>query len=584
MSPALPCPVASGNTKMPEFTEGVLGLQKSTVTPAKNALHKEVVDEPRPADTPDPFHKSYETADDGLQHMDVSDDSCEELCNESLPGAISSSCVWLPRTLPDNNPAWQQKRKQNLEQSQLCRLPNEILLLIRNQLDGVTRQIMRRTCGHFLELIADIELHHLRKAGGNPRQVFSRLGLRIQAPLTWTRMVFPLHDSNAVRLNKTTRTAVAALLARDEQTNHHECTDCLSNRKSGRLDKTLQWLMRPEWCSGCSENHPRLFFSATQRAASPLQRICIGLEGRIPICAHKAVTHAAVQDMCSPQNHKTHQTGDDISGPFHQITCTHESHNSLEETYDSADTLSPAVRIRLQSGEAHFRWTSPAFDVDPEVPVAKQQIRDFLDHCKDHGNIPLCPHVRQDNSKLMLPFEPYQCACFDEDPDNQPSTITPTSHSCLREDWCCRCRAIKNPHRRGFFIPPENDNDPDHSWSRAGLPAHTYRCNLCPTDYFWIRQGLRRAYLTVRCLVSARAPHPNSWNWLWRVDPDSWGLKRDQKLRHVLWCPDQKCVTSKRGLQRLRWPEPKGHGHQLYQPRTDIANKLTSEYTIWRLA
>ncbi|KAL2128615.1 hypothetical protein VTI74DRAFT_8931 [Chaetomium olivicolor] len=100
------------------------------------------------------------------------------------------------------------------------------------------------------------------------------------------------------------------------------------------------------------------------------KRICIGLEGGMPLCTHKALTLASIKEMYSVGANEKGETPSDSAGPFYQMTCTHESHKYHGETSDSANALFRAVRIRRGPGEAHFRWTETTLAASPFAPTS----------------------------------------------------------------------------------------------------------------------------------------------------------------------------------------------------------------------
>jgi hypothetical protein len=55
-------------------------------------------------------------------------------------------------TEDDTNPAWLQNRQLNVRQSPMYRLPDEVLLTIRDFCDGPTRQVLRRSSSLFLRI------------------------------------------------------------------------------------------------------------------------------------------------------------------------------------------------------------------------------------------------------------------------------------------------------------------------------------------------------------------------------------------------------------------------------------------------
>ena len=78
---------------------------------------------------------------------------------------ISSFCESTPgtriQTKPDNNPAWFVSRKANVKRSLVYQIPADIFLLILDHTEGVTREVMRGTCGLFLHFIANIDFRRI---------------------------------------------------------------------------------------------------------------------------------------------------------------------------------------------------------------------------------------------------------------------------------------------------------------------------------------------------------------------------------------------------------------------------------------
>jgi len=108
---------------------------------------------------------------------------------------------------------------------------------------------------------------------------------------------------------------------------------------------------------------------------------------------------------------------------------------------------------------------------------------------------------------------------------------------------CCRCHAAKTPGQAGYFIPGELNG------------RHEYQCVICDASYQWRRDG-SDVYLRIRTLdgsfnlglpgqafpVKLRRRY-----WVYKLNPESWGIQNDEELHRVAWCEDINCMS------RWRW-------------------------------
>ncbi|KAM3520043.1 hypothetical protein MY4038_009582 [Beauveria bassiana] len=67
------------------------------------------------------------------------------------------------------------------------------------------------------------------------------------------------------------------------------CQICLNSRKGDRLGRTLLSSMPVLYCSGCRTTHREMHFSARMRNAIDDDRVCVGHEGHLILCAHRSV-------------------------------------------------------------------------------------------------------------------------------------------------------------------------------------------------------------------------------------------------------------------------------------------------------
>ncbi|KAM0208811.1 hypothetical protein ACHAQI_006754 [Fusarium lateritium] len=95
-----------------------------------------------------------------------------------------------------------------------------------------------------------------------------------------------------------------------------QCEHCYSRRDTGVLQKEMERLYRPFYCSGCKENHPTLFFSPGERRKKPHEYTqCLGRVGNFTLCSHKSLP---APDLVSWAHISERQT--------HNIACKDQSH------------------------------------------------------------------------------------------------------------------------------------------------------------------------------------------------------------------------------------------------------------------
>ncbi|KAM7204248.1 hypothetical protein V8F20_003661 [Naviculisporaceae sp. PSN 640] len=436
--------------------------------------------------------------------------------------------------------------------------------------DCVTRHIMRQTCSIFLAAIGagDARQFEAIRRGNSAHQVVPwECPYSLQHPM-WDKLVWPIHEPP----RQIGRDQLANLLARDRG---RRCDACHEYQESGQIEKTLWLLRHPLWCSGCRKYHPLLFFSAKQRETSPDQRICIGREGKVRLCSHESLTWA--------QLHSAARSAKYSADPVTIKSCSNKSHNSPKSWWRSPIFPELALLHKTSSVTArysvHITWTSPVFDLDSNVPIRKENIRDCLASQEKESYLfehAFCPHVTNNDGQLLLPFEPNQCVCF----ESHEETITSTApcHHCTEMEFsfnqCCRCLAATSPYNKdnnpqGHFMYTDSldyhkDYLANHNTSRNGFEArnldehHAVSCSQCHhSRYAWKRSGRggRRVYIDfVRIFDLPESP--TSMAWLKNLDPESWGISQDHTLRHVLWCPESRCSTRQGYSQFLKALNP----------------------------
>lgn len=411
----------------------------------------------------------------------------------------------------EHEPLWVSARRSNFAHCAFYRLPEELVLQILGNLDNATQGLAQRTCGLFMRIMFDPTLDCRL-----PRQR-SKSFLPLYNVDLWPPLVLPARD----------------LLDRDRF-----CDDCLRFREDGRYDNAMKALQSTLWCSHCNESHKRPVFSSRQRAASPAIRVCVLAEGKAQICNHESIGYSWDKDLklISPTK-KPHQI---CRHPDHDLPWYAFWKHFLEDQYDFELKLLGKPHINLPFPEqCALQFRSQATIVlsklHHQTPVTRAFLQErLIANAHTLGKM-LCPHVTVDDGQLLLAFCPSRCACFD--------SMRWINHSCTSSKrLCCRCAAAESRGRAGYFLPP-------YSFSQ-----HRYECTRCSASYHWGRYG-SAVTITIRALYGNYKPTLPKYHcpvtrlsyWVYKLHPESWGILKDDELRHVAWCDDIFCAS------RWRW-------------------------------
>jgi hypothetical protein len=321
------------------------------------------------------------------------------------------------------------------------------------------------------------------------------------------------------------------------------CRHCLSVIAGEGLTSWREYhltrLQRPLHCSGCARNHPTVLFSISQRKKDDNQRICIGREGHVRICAHKTVSWSDVEEYV------TDHTGKDNM----LVQCQHESH-----CRDGWPSFRMSYHHDLRCASPSIHWQVRPLDVRWGQPKTVGQIRDNLRIEDLAATTALCPHESfEDISFLLRPFDPHHCTC------TRPHATFPSIHekkkgctSFLEPELtkCCRCDCYEQGGvHEGKFLAPRPLRNPDQArFSTISRVEHSCSCESCGTGYTWLRSGdavnLRRSSEAFGGVKS-----PYQYRWISLLDPSSYDIK-EPEMRHTLWCDSPKCATTRHWRQQ----------------------------------
>lgn len=437
----------------------------------------------------------------------------------------------IVQTAPlDETPSCFERRWENAKNSRLYQLPQETITRIRDQADYPTRILLRQSCFLFLRVVSNLDR-------ARPPEVDDDIWRTAVANYFNGRLLFPIHGT-----------------AREFESRRHEwrdivyrdiileiCSSCRAHRQSPGFKSRLNKLGESIRCDCKHSRHMRLFLSKRQGKTKPIEYGCIIQESPVQLCSHLSLSRRV---FCQLQ-HEAPPPGD----KYRALLCHDREHEDQSPTIKGYKSL---PFIEFQRNGASLVWISPAFDLDPRVPVTRQHLRDFVRSQKVAGGLAFCPHVHAQDERLLLPFDPDQCACFDHDDDIASESSAGRYHYHDPEKGtgnCCRCYSQQHPEEKGRFLRP----DPQIHHGKRAIKSvrsrteersvvtsafHEYKCPQCFAIYAWVRGMDYRVYL--RCRRDL-----NAFDWrdyLRSVTPE-WASINDSEIHRITWCDDLKCKT-----------------------------------------
>ncbi|KAK1763885.1 hypothetical protein QBC33DRAFT_622594 [Phialemonium atrogriseum] len=304
--------------------------------------------------------------------------------------------------LPDDEPDWVAGRRHNLTISPLCRLPNELLLMIMAYLLPGDVFILCHASAIYIPLL--------------PRPVLKMLNNPWMRILNH-RALFPTHGNGIsfARLDEAETARVHDLLRGE-----FFCKRCLERQRQGLLKERLSQLQTFLYCSGCNSGRRAFLFPAHQRQ----------------------------EHTEKPRLYRSNRPLGSSPAPPSAI---------IERGYCGGAT--DHVFLHVSSTVPLFDITNPRrhpFTRRELEAAHRQATASPLFGCG------FCPHVNPahggDSDKLLRPFRPDNCACF---PMPIPIPIPHPDHHF--PSICCVCRAQSRPEERsGRFLYSPFDNHSFH--------------------------------------------------------------------------------------------------------------------------
>lgn len=240
----------------------------------------------------------------------------------------------------------------NQKYSQLYKLPVELLLLIGEQLPPVSQLCLRRVCSKFWTCL-------------------ERLGLRLDNDIFLRTEILQFN----------------VLLKHDERIRllRQYTLNCKSANPNAQLSR--------RGCSGCLKIHESIDdFTATALTLSPMDRVCVGLQGSINICEHISFSaECLLQGLHA----------------FHQLEIYCQQHTKVrsiygDRCYDLERNATYRPRIAFYDG---IRVTIDRRFYLFSAPVGKDFTHQELFEALQVIDGAICPHLRTSSSYLCQEIE-----------------------------------------------------------------------------------------------------------------------------------------------------------------------------------
>lgn len=410
--------------------------------------------------------------------------------------------------------------------SPLCRIPDELLLLIMERLRGPDLASLRRTSRIFLRLFQDGRFRLVRTVDRGP----------------WPRMRYLTYvDKRDLRQR----------LLEDKY-----CSSCYGMRMAVKKGPVGQALCRaPLYCAGCGGPHSAGLFSPWERAiGDPTRRICIAHEGHLRVCQHRVITWSDIQrwsSFLSPE-----------LPSYKALVCRAQSHLSQCGKTPGENAGSGGVTVKLVLvGSGQIKVTAE-WEVHVSVPYRKgarnvygaEEVRNMAESLHADAGQHIVPRFQADQPPHMTAFDPNFCGCLDY-AGRGLLDWQMASKAGMRD--CCRknrSRGLFTPHgpfRRqlGFLCGRSEKHVAKYNAGSDKLHYfHIVFRRCCSGEEGTGVMVAHRHSFTLSCGPRRWPPDPREANfpppeWFRVIDPVSYGLEGDAASRHILWCEDQRCAN-----------------------------------------
>lgn len=270
------------------------------------------------------------------------------------------------------------------------------------------------------------------------------------------------------------------------------------------------------FCSGCGMSHGSLLFSQEQLSRPDENRICIGREGVLRLCAHKAFSFDDIETM----------ERETLASRNIRFVCRHEDHYqaSWEKRWgrEWGELSFPSLRVwRSRSGgDPHItiRSSLRVLRCYSDDIITREGLNNAFRAIAPTTSSWICPHLRFDHPRLTYAYSSLDC----EDSGNPlykiafPATKNYSSFPSLikyprchmghhyRQETSCRA-CLTNFGLYRVPLPGDNEHE-------VIFHSETQLATTTPDNPRWLDHLARSSFT-----LSEGAKH-----WLWCDRPGCW--------------------------------------------------------------
>jgi len=427
----------------------------------------------------------------------------------------------------------------------LLDLLEELLLAVMHLLDPTTIQCLRRTSRIFLRLFSDASFSHWHHPESHLPGRASRL---------------PWYRANAAFERQALGRSSNFRYLMHMDDGRKQCVEC-TNTNLDNPPKAWDLANKHLFCSACLVDHPKVFFSAAEREkVLPWQsRTCIGHTGYIRLCEHEVITRAHVARRWAAALERAGTTWSvvirECHHPSHRPAAGHQR---LDESPADEDEVWPRAVLFVKNDCLclQMQWIGhlrlPTGTTREAAVVSRDSVMAGLRELRRGAAEYIFPQSRPGPLPEMRCFDPNRCACFEIGSRGAAATNRFSGWAGMpRRDGTDGCRS--DASHRLFPLMAADNQDSSHlaatnlNYAFKALGTCTVSVVTCRFEPC-LKVNYQRNIL---CGPAWQTEWRTvDYSWLEAMDPDSYGLWRDESTKGVLWCLDSDCTNYYRYLER----------------------------------
>ncbi|KAK8063960.1 hypothetical protein PG996_008612 [Apiospora saccharicola] len=358
-----------------------------------------------------------------------------------------------------------------------AKLADEIVLKILHDIDDkISLLALRQTCRQLRRLCEDPTLEY---------KLPILLGTAPLSPPPYKYFGVEAEVIHSPWLGESSFADKCRLRYREVLWRNRICDDCAELRRDPDVYRcAVVRIYKPKRCSGCKAHHPAFLFSYLERQKDAGQRVCIGRQGHIRLCAHRTISYEKATQIFNkypPIYLKGH------NGPYNQDP---KYLYEMKCSVCSSDTRKVAATFRREGKLTAYKQIDISHTLKDTSWHKNKGMPNFVQ--KMLGRKPeLSTCIHSGDLKSVLP------ALLQE--QERKSRGGKIESACHMPD-CASCAQVDN---------------------NGGVTIGAYKEVISET--------------------------PTDPRWLVALDPQSYLSDADELTRGLMWCRDPACGVTKRG-------------------------------------